>query len=184
MGAKLEAVAALTPGPAEYLNLVLRSSREQFAEAFPHYFLVGTPTFNDPEWSQRTDVVDFTSTNQEKTTAKQERVEGVGIPMVLPLRKVQAEYPSMITVGRAVNCDVVIRDPQMSKFHAFFRLRSDHILLCDAGSTNGTFLASERLPPKGPARMVVPGDVIGFGQLDFTLLDPGECWERLHTRSH
>ena len=72
----------------------------------------------------------------------------------------------------------------MSKFHAFFRLRSDHILLCDAGSTNGTFLASERLPAKGPARMVVPGDRIGFGQLDFILLDAAQCWERLRARSH
>src|SRR3954466_1649933 len=48
-------------------------------------------------------------------------------PLVLPLRKVQSTFPSMITVGRTENNDLVIPDEQVSKFHAFFRVVGDRV---------------------------------------------------------
>jgi hypothetical protein len=36
-----------------------------------------------------------------------------------------------------------------------------------------------RLEPKGPGRVVRLGDLIVFGPLEFALLSPADCWERL-----
>ena len=72
------------------------------------------------------------------------RRERGGRPLVLPLRKVQSTFPSMITVGRTDNNDLVVPDEQVSKFHAFFRLVGDRVELSDAGSRNGTFVGTRR----------------------------------------
>ena len=96
-----------------------------------------------------------------------------------PVSKVQDAFPSMITLGRTHNNDIVIDDVQVSKFHAFFKIDGDRIELHDAGSSNGTQVNGARLEPKGPGRVVRLGDLIVFGPLEFALLSPADCWERL-----
>src|SRR2546430_17655323 len=44
---------------------------------------------------------------------------------VFAIRKRQALYSEMITVGRTANHDIVVSDPRISKFHADFRLQPD-----------------------------------------------------------
>jgi pSer/pThr/pTyr-binding forkhead associated (FHA) protein len=73
-----------------------------------------------------------------------------------------------------------VSDEQVSKFHAFFRIVGDRVELSDAGSRNGTFVGNLRLEPKGPPRAVRNGEQVRFGHLEFTLLDAGACWDRLH----
>jgi hypothetical protein len=102
-----------------------------------------------------------------------------GRPLVLPLRKVQSTFPSMITVGRTENNDLVIPDEQVSKFHAFFRLVGDRVELSDAGSRNGTFLATKRLEARGASVPVARGDRFAFGAVEFQLFDARGCWEWL-----
>src|SRR5207302_10503529 len=72
-----------------------------------------------------------------------------GRPLVLPLRKVQSTFPSMITVGRTDNNDLVVPDEQVSKFHAFFRLVGERVEISDAGSRNGTFVGGRRIESRG-----------------------------------
>jgi hypothetical protein len=43
-----------------------------------------------------------------------------------------------ITLGRAVDCDVVLNDPTVSKRHAELRREGTDVLIVDLGSTNGT----------------------------------------------
>ena len=43
-----------------------------------------------------------------------------------------------ITFGRAVDCDVVLNDPTVSKRHAELRREGTDVLIVDLGSTNGT----------------------------------------------
>jgi hypothetical protein len=102
-----------------------------------------------------------------------------GRPLVLPLRKVQSTFPSMITVGRTENNDLVIADEQVSKFHAFFRIVGDRVELSDAGSRNGTFVGSRRLEPRGASAAVNPRDRFAFGAVEFQLFDARGCWEQL-----
>ncbi len=102
-----------------------------------------------------------------------------GRPLVLPLRKVQSTFPSMITVGRTDNNDLVVPDEQVSKFHAFFRLVGDRVELSDAGSRNGTFIGSRRLEARGGGAQLNRGDRFAFGAIEFQLFDARGCWEWL-----
>src|SRR5262249_7924973 len=98
-------------------------------------------------------------------------------PLVLPLRKVQPTFPSMITVGRTDNNDLVVPDEQISKFHAFFRLVGDRVELSDADSRNGTFVGTRRLEPRGASVPLVANDRFSFATIEFQLFDARGCWE-------
>jgi pSer/pThr/pTyr-binding forkhead associated (FHA) protein len=79
----------------------------------------------------------------------------------LPLRE------GVNTLGRRSENDVVVRgDPYVSGRHAEIHCGDDGCALIDAGSTNGTFLRSERLSP-GERHELVSGDEIRLGQSVF-----------------
>jgi FHA domain len=100
-------------------------------------------------------------------------------PLVLPLRKLQPTFPSMITVGRTDTNDLIVPDEQVSKFHAFFRLVGDRVELSDAGSRNGTFVGGRRLAPRGGGAVLHLRDKFAFGAIEFQLFDACGCWEWL-----
>ncbi|GAB4442334.1 MAG: FHA domain-containing protein [Chloroflexi bacterium OHK40] len=64
-----------------------------------------------------------------------------------------------ITIGRA-GCDIVLDNPQVSRFHAQIDRTQGGAVLRDAGSTNGTFVNGQRL--SGPHTLRA-GDVIQIG---------------------
>jgi pSer/pThr/pTyr-binding forkhead associated (FHA) protein len=97
----------------------------------------------------------------------------------LPIRKVIDTFPNMITVGRTANNDLVVSDVSVSKVHAFFTQTPHGLELADAGSKNGTWVGSEELPPRGPARAVKLGDRLRFGRIGFTVVDAGVCWDTM-----
>lgn len=72
-------------------------------------------------------------------------------------------FAGMITLGRADNNDVIIEDPSVSKFHAFFKVEPTgrRWSLHDAGSTYGTFAKGHRLDPDD-AYLLTSGDAITF----------------------
>jgi pSer/pThr/pTyr-binding forkhead associated (FHA) protein len=75
----------------------------------------------------------------------------------------------VITIGRAVQNDIVITSKRVSREHARVRREGWHVMLEDLGSTNGTFLNDERV--------LVPvalhdGDRIKIGDVILTFHDP------------
>ncbi|EFO79548.1 FHA modulated ABC efflux pump with fused ATPase and integral membrane subunits [Oscillochloris trichoides DG-6] len=64
-----------------------------------------------------------------------------------------------ITIGRA-GCDIVLENPQVSRFHAQIDRTAAGAILRDAGSTNGTFVNGQRL---SAAHTLRAGDVIQIG---------------------
>jgi pSer/pThr/pTyr-binding forkhead associated (FHA) protein len=69
-----------------------------------------------------------------------------------------------LNVGRAVDNDIVLDDPSLSRKHAkLYRRGPAEIEVEDLGSSNGTFV-NERKVGRG---MVEPGDLIRFGELSF-----------------
>jgi hypothetical protein len=104
---------------------------------------------------------------------------GAGIA-IWPLQKKPGNpYPDRISVGRAVNCDVVLRAPYLSKLHAHFWRNPDGSLqLSDNSSANGTRLNSTPLIA-GEAASVRSGDRISFGGLDLELIDAAALWDLL-----
>jgi hypothetical protein len=94
--------------------------------------------------------------------------------VVIPIKHTgRSPYPSMITVGRTRNNDVVLPDVVVSKFHAFFKEEDGKLLLQDADSRNGTRVDDQPVARKKASKgtVVGPGMKIGFGLLDFWLLD-------------
>ncbi|WP_437732435.1 FHA domain-containing protein [Sorangium sp. So ce1335] len=86
-------------------------------------------------------------------------------------------YPDQISVGRTRNCDVVLRNPSVSKLHAHFRLDAQgQLVLIDNGSQNGTRVNGKLLAENEPHAVAV-GDVIQFGRLTTSLLDAARLFD-------
>jgi DNA-binding response OmpR family regulator len=74
-----------------------------------------------------------------------------------------------ITIGRAVECDIVITSKRVSRQHARVRRQGGEVVVEDIGSTNGTFLNGERvMEPTG----LHDGDRIAVGDVTFVFHDP------------
>lgn len=80
------------------------------------------------------------------------------------------EYPlweGRTAVGRRSDNDLVLSgDPYLSGRHAEFICDAKGCSVMDVGSTNGTFLRGDRLPPHQP-RPLTPGDELRLGQSVF-----------------
>src|SRR5687768_4774460 len=68
-----------------------------------------------------------------------------------------------LVVGRALNSDIPVFDPTISRRHAELSVEDGGVRLRDLGSSNGTFVNGARVEN---AR-VTPGDVISFGKVAF-----------------
>ena len=103
-------------------------------------------------------------------TARDE--EGPEGYLVFPITKNQNNpWPERISLGRARNCDVVIRHASVSKLHAHFFLERSHLVLTDAKSTNGCKV-NDRPPEPGERVQVSCGDLLCLGMIEATLYTP------------
>ena len=80
---------------------------------------------------------------------------GPSVGKVYPLDRAEA------FVGRDLNNDIVINDPEISRRHSRLYAQGNGYVLEDLGSTNGTFVNGQRL--LGPY-VLRPGDTITFGE--------------------
>jgi hypothetical protein len=91
-------------------------------------------------------------------------------PIVLASRPADLLFPAgsqpRFTIGRHPDCDLVIPDITVSRWHAGLAHDSHGWLLTDLGSTNGTRLNGWRVRTPVP---VGPGDQVSFGAVTFVL---------------
>jgi predicted component of type VI protein secretion system len=80
---------------------------------------------------------------------------GPSVGKVYPLDRAEA------FVGRDLNNDIVINDPEISRRHARLYAQGNGYVLEDLGSTNGSFVNGQRL--LGPY-VLRPGDTVTFGE--------------------
>ena len=74
-----------------------------------------------------------------------------------------------VTIGRALENDIVITSKRVSREHARVRREGWHVILEDLGSTNGTFLNDERVLSSVELR---DGDGIKIGDVTLVFHDP------------
>lgn len=101
-----------------------------------------------------------------------------------PLFKVTKQgsntFGNMVTVGRAKNNDIVLPSSMVSKFHAYFSNKGGQWYLTDSGSSNGTFVNSQRLS-KNQAVPVNDSDTIAFGDaLVFSFTRPSRLYHYIN----
>ena len=70
-----------------------------------------------------------------------------------------------LVVGRALNSDIPVFDPTISRRHAELSLDESGVQVRDLGSSNGTYLNGARVE----TAHVSPGDVVTFGKVAFRL---------------
>jgi pSer/pThr/pTyr-binding forkhead associated (FHA) protein len=83
-----------------------------------------------------------------------------------------------LTIGRATNCDVVIRFAFISKVHAHLFVQGDKLTLRDNKAANGTFHNRKKLDAGG-SRSIKLGDTLGFGALELELVDAARLYQLL-----
>jgi hypothetical protein len=74
---------------------------------------------------------------------------------------------SEMSIGRDRGCDLVLRDPEISRRHAQLRFRDGRWILRDLDSTNGTFVNGVRV---GRCQLQ-PGDYVSFGSAETLMID-------------
>jgi pSer/pThr/pTyr-binding forkhead associated (FHA) protein len=167
----------------ELIALARRTTREDFCAQFAYPFL--SPRQDTDEsgaWSSldwETDVRPY-STPKEREAPQPPR-ELRYLPLVT---RPGSAYPGRVWVGRAPNCEVLLKHPSVSKLHAFFIANPDVRKwgLADARSANGTIVNGQRVEPLTEVP-IAPGDLITFGDIETIFLDPGSIYERLEARA-
>ncbi len=155
-------------------NLAGATTRDEFAAQLPHSFLVlEQALFEQEQVGFSTQVVDPVSLRRGTSARKAPHLE------VLPVVKAPGNpYPDRVSVGRARNCDLVMRDPSISKLHAHFRVGGPTLELVDIDSQNGTRVNGRQLAPHQPAT-VASGDTILFGSVAAKLVDAAMLYDLL-----
>ncbi len=69
--------------------------------------------------------------------------------------------PRVLRIGRMTDCDVVLADPNASRYHAELHPAGDAYELVDLGSTNGSRVNGERVS----RRVLLDGDQLRFGTI-------------------
>jgi hypothetical protein len=153
-------------------ELARAMTREQFVARLRHSFLVLEQKLSEQ------DQVGFSTLVVDPVTKRRSPGPPDKIVEVMPIMKaVGNPYPDRVSVGRARNCDIVMRDPSVSKLHAHFRL-GEKLELVDIDSQNGTRINGNLVPPHQPQN-VASGDDILFGSVATKLMDAASLYDYL-----
>ena len=154
-------------------ELAHTTSRDEFAARAPGVYLVLEQPLDEDQLGFATQVVDPRAIKRAAFHQAAQRFE------VLPVVKAPGNpYPDRVSLGRARNCDIVMRDPSISKLHAHFRIGAPVLELVDIDSQNGTRVNGRALAPHQPAA-VSSGDTLLFGSVAARLVDAAALWDLL-----
>jgi hypothetical protein len=146
--------------------------REAFVAKLPHPFLV-----LDEELRTQELPVGF-ATRLAEPRAPVDPSSPRTIEVLEIVKSPRNPYPERVSVGRARNCDVVIRHSSVSKLHAHFHIGGVRLELVDVASQNGTRVNGRPLTPHAPLP-VTTGDLVVFGSIFAKLVDAAMLYDLL-----
>jgi hypothetical protein len=173
---------------SEWRELARSMSRREFVEDHPYPFLLRkrmTRTAPVPgaapqpvsDWNDamqfNTDVVDV----EQLPTRSVGRITG---SKIVPIQKSDRNpFSGQISVGRAKNCDIILRDQTVSKHHAYLRvLGPSSAEVVDMSSQNTTRVNGAPATP-GEAHPLESGDTLTFGTVACLFLDAAALYRML-----
>lgn len=165
----------------EFLDDALRLRADHFALKHGGLYLLKPPTASDQGWDEDIDFkTGVLSTSSEPAADLGLDPTFAGTWRISVIRKRPGNpFPDRISIGRARNCDVVLRLSFVSKLHAVVLQRPDgSFALVDQGSANGTCHNGRKLDKGDPAPLN-PGDKLEFGSLGVQLVDAAMLYETL-----
>jgi hypothetical protein len=161
----------------EYLRKARGVTQSTFQQLYPHHFLYKHPKeahleqASEPDFDYATRAIDLNFDPMPTVTQ-----------VVAVKKNPENPFPDRLTIGRATNCDVVIRFAFISKVHAHLFVQGDKLTLRDNKGANGTFHNRKRLEA-GSSRSIKLGDTLGFGALELELIDAGRLYQLLRAGS-
>ncbi|HET8937150.1 MAG TPA: FHA domain-containing protein [Polyangiales bacterium] len=166
----------------EWRRTRANTKREDFISLHPYAFLIsatgaGGATANKP--MQAVKPTEFRTVTHKEYLQKAE-APSLELPLILPLKKGEGRpFPERISVGRATNCDVVIRDASISKLHGHFRdVTAETAFFTDAKSSNGTRLNGTLVAP-GVATEIRQNMLLSFGRVQLMFMSPSDVYDWL-----
>lgn len=165
----------------EWRRTRANTKREDFIALHPYAFLISASGAAGAAANKPMPVVkptEFRTVTHKEYAAKAE--SNLELPLILPLRKGEGRpFPERISVGRATNCDVVIRDASISKLHGHFRdVTAESAFFTDAKSSNGTRLDGTLVPP-GVATEIRRNMLLSFGRVQLMFMSPSDVYDWL-----
>lgn len=159
------------------------TTRSDFVALHPHVFLVSTPERGTADFTPLKKPTEFRTVTHKEDVSSPEAGLLVQLPestLILPLRKAEGHpFPERISLGRATNCDVVIRDPSVSKLHGHFRdIGPDRACFTDSKSANGTRVDGVSIKP-GEAIEIRRHALLSFGRVRLMLISAEDAFEWL-----
>jgi hypothetical protein len=171
----------------EWRRLKVAMPRDRFMERFAHPFLlrqtiVDREKETKDEWGGEAARIQFNTDVRDAPVLP----TGAGVlgrmrgAKVIPIIKAPGNpFPDRISVGRASNCDIVLRESSVSKLHAHFHVITPiEVELVDTKSANGTRVNAKPVEPLVATRLR-NGDSIFFGSVAVQFYDPGRLWDLL-----
>lgn len=157
----------------EYLRKARSVAQATFQQLYPHHFLFKHPkaaitgNAGDQDIDYATRAIDMNFDPMPNVTQ-----------VVSVKKNPENPFPDRLTIGRATNCDVVIRFAFISKVHAHLFVQGDKLTLRDNKAANGTFHNRKKLDAGG-SRSIKLGDTLGFGALELELVDGARLYQLL-----
>jgi hypothetical protein len=158
---------------AAVLDLARKKTRAQFIAALPNPFLVIST-----EGAAHTPMQFRTIVATQGDAAVATAANAPSMEVMEVCKAPGNPYPDRISIGRARNCDIVLRDASVSKLHGHFRVVPGKLELIDSGSHNGTRVNGLPIAPDTPTP-VLPGDTIVVGRVSAKLLDAGGVYDMI-----
>jgi hypothetical protein len=148
-----------------------KGTREEFQRRFPGWFLVvlEVPSVAAAEGAKQSIV----ATAKLPALKRGQTTAGPAPVLVHTVGKrpgLQSPFPTMITIGRAPNNDIVLQSQDVSTFHAHLANEDGRWVVRDADSTHGTFV--NELAVRAPTPLTA-GDTVRFGEVRCRIADAG-----------